>query len=278
MTVKIGIEFLSVFNLAPVDFVHLAADLGCATISTGLTSSPFNSLNLPEWSLRDDAKLRQHMLNALRERNVAIGLGEGFSVRPGADITSRESDLALMAELGATRINTISLDPDLQRSFDQFAALTELAARFGINTTVEFGPGMSIGNLVTAIDAVRHVNRTDFKLLIDTMHLVRSGSTAADVAALPRDMIGYVQLCDSPLTNGERSYMDEAMFERMTPGTGELPLFDILATLPVDMPLSLELPQLTLARAGVDHHKRLGNCVAAARVLHSAVHSRSRQL
>ena len=32
----LGIEFISVFGLPPVEFVHLAADLGCRHISTAL--------------------------------------------------------------------------------------------------------------------------------------------------------------------------------------------------------------------------------------------------
>lgn len=270
MAAKIGIEFLSVFNLPPIDFVNLAADLGCETISTGLTSSPFNPLGLAEWSLRDNASLREQMVVAMYDRNITIGLGEGFAVREQVDVAGRYRDLALMAELGVGRINTISLDPDLTRSLDQFAMLAELAAEFDMETTLEFGPGMTIGTLAAAVEAVRHVNRPDFKLLIDTMHLLRSGSTAADVAALPPEMIGYVQLCDSPLVDGERSYMEEAMFERMTPGTGELPLLDVLAALPAELPLSLEIPQLTLARAGVDHYERLGECVAATLALCAA--------
>jgi hypothetical protein len=39
-TERLGIEFLSVFGLPPVEFVNLAADLGCRYISTGLRSAP----------------------------------------------------------------------------------------------------------------------------------------------------------------------------------------------------------------------------------------------
>jgi hypothetical protein len=47
---------------------------------------------------------------------------------------------------------------------------------------------------------------------------------AADVAALDRDVIGYVQLCDAPLVSRFSEYTEDAKFERMAPGTGELPL------------------------------------------------------
>ena len=56
-----------------------------------------------------------------------------------------------------------------------------MAAAAGMETTMEFGPGLSVPDLPTALDAVRAVDRPDFRLLIDTMHLVRSGSGADDV-------------------------------------------------------------------------------------------------
>ena len=131
-----------------------------------------------------------------------------------------------MAELGVPRINTVSLDPDRDRTFDQFAALTELAAQRNIRTVVEPVPGLTVGDIPTAVAALQHVGRPDFRLLIDTMHLVRSGSSAADIAGMDPEHIGYVQLNDTTLAPRIDNYMEEAMFERMVPGEGELPLHD----------------------------------------------------
>jgi sugar phosphate isomerase/epimerase len=272
---RLGIEFLSVFSLPPVQFVNLAADLGVQHISTGLMSMPYNPHGYPAWSLKEDRALRLEMIAAMRDRDVSISLGEGYSVRSGMDVASRATDLALMAELGVKRINTVSLEPDLKRSFDQFAALAEMAAAAGMQTTVEFGPGMTIGALPTALAAVRHVARKDFRLLVDTMHLARSNSGAADLAALDPDLIGYVQLCDAPLVPENPSYMDEAMHERKVPGTGELPLLDILSALPRDRVVSLEVPQRSLAEAGATPHARLGRCVEATRELLAAARARA---
>jgi hypothetical protein len=45
-----------------------------------------------------------------------------------------------MAELGAAQINTLTFDPDRNRTFDQLAILTEMAAQHGIGTTIEMAP------------------------------------------------------------------------------------------------------------------------------------------
>lgn len=264
---RLGIEFLSVFGMPPVDFVSLAADLGCRYISTGLQSFPYDPPGYPPFSLRDDPVLRREMVAVMRDRDVSISLGEGMSVRPGAEIRDKFDDLKIMAELGARRVNTVSLDPDVNRTVDQFGLLAETAASFGMETTVEFGPGMAVPDLVTALDVIRQVGRPDFRLLIDTMHLVRSGSSPDDFAVIDPDLVGYIQLSDTPLVPVIPDYSQEAMFERMVPGTGELPLLDILAALPRDVVIGLEVPIRSAADAGVGPHERLGRCVDAARDL-----------
>jgi sugar phosphate isomerase/epimerase len=213
------------------------------------------------------------MISAMRDRGVAISLCEGFGVRPNADVHDYAADLEVLRELGGTRINAASSDRDLNRTLDQFAQLAEMADALGIETTIEVGPG-PISGLSAALAAVCHVAKPNFRLLIDTMHFVRSGSAAADIAALDPSVIGYVQLCDVPLASKHSSYMEEALYERMVPGTGELPLLDMLAVLPRNLVLGLEVPQRSLAEAGVDPHTRVGLCVQAARDLLARVEGR----
>jgi sugar phosphate isomerase/epimerase len=264
---ELGIENLSVFGMPPVEHVKLAADLGCRHISIGLTQLSYNPHNYPAFSLLDDPALRRETVAALADRGVTISLGEGFVARAGADLRAREQELDVMAELGVARVNMVSMDPDLARSFDQFAALAELGAARGFQMTTEFGPPLSVGDLATALQAVRHVGRPDFALLIDTMHFVRSGGRPEELAALDPELIGYVQLCDAPRAGRFASYMEEAMFERMAPGTGELGLLEVLRALPRERVISLEVPLRSQAEAGIGPHERLRPCVEATRAL-----------
>ena len=105
---RLGIENISVFGLPPVEFVNLAADLGCRYISIGLVSMDYNPHGYPRFSLREDKALRREMVAAMRERGISISLGEGFTVRPGLDVCKeRAADLEVMCELGVKRINTV---------------------------------------------------------------------------------------------------------------------------------------------------------------------------
>lgn len=266
MSNPLGIGFLCGFGLPPVEFVELTADLGCNHMSTVVRGQPLVPLGYPPFSLKD-ARLRREVLAAMEHRGVTISLGDGFLVLPGADMGSFSGDLDALAELGVPRINVVSLDPDLGRTFDQLAVLTGLAAQRGIETVVEPVPGLTVGDLPTAMAARKHVGRTEFRVLIDTMHLVRSGGGAADVAALHPDCVGYAQLNDTTLRPRLDNYMEEAMFERMVPGEGELPLADILAALPRGIVIELEVPRRSLALAGASPIDRMRPCVEAARSL-----------
>ena len=263
----LGIEFISVFGLPPADFVHLAADLGCRYISTALTVLPLKSLGYQAFSLKDDRTLRRELLAAMDERGVGISLGEGMVIAPDADVSGLAADLDVMAELGAAQINTLSFDRDRNRTFDQLATLTEMAAARGMGTTVELAPGATIGDPATLLAAIDHVGRPELRLALDTMHWVRAGLGAAELRELGPERIGYVQLCDTTLKPRLKSYMEEAMYERMAPGDGELPLADILAAVPADVVVGLEIPMRSLAEAGVGPMDRLRPCVAAAREL-----------
>ena len=265
----IGIEFICGFGINPIRFVEEVAQLGCEHL--GLALEPIVTCNGIDagWSLRSDPKLRREVAAALRDRGVSISLGEGFVAMPNRELSPQfDDDMALLAELGAPCVNLVSVDADAPRAFDNCGRFTDLAASHGMRATIEFLPGLPvIKDLKTAVAAVRHVARPDFGILIDAMHLFRSGGSAADVAQLEVTEIGYVQLCDVPEISSFSSYADEARFERLPPGKGELPLRELLQVLPLDTSFGLELPLRSAAERGVGIVDRLSPAVSAARRL-----------
>jgi sugar phosphate isomerase/epimerase len=270
---RLGIEMLSVFGMPPVEYVNLVADLGCRYITAGLVGyAPVKSLGYPPFSLRDDATLRSDLLAVMADRGVSMSLGEGLLIAPGVDVRSYAIDLDIMAELFIPRINTVSLEPDRARTFDQLAALTALAADRGIATCIEPVVGLSIADLATALAAVEYVGGDDVSLLIDTMHVARFGAVADDLRSLPAERIGYIQLSDTTLQPRMANYAEEAIFERLPPGEGELPLAAMLAALPDDRVVGLEIPMRSHAEAGVSAYNRLLPCVRNARALLAGAH------
>ncbi len=268
---RLGIEMLTLLGMPPVAHIRLAGELGCVGISTGLTALPSAMVPggalYPDWSLKTDAALVCEVKAALRDTGVEIALGEGFRVRADGDVRDRAAGLDLMADLGARRINAVSMEDDLARTYDQLGHLADMVIARGMAFTIEFAAPNAINTLAGALAAVEQVGRGRATIMVDAMHFFRSGATVAELAALDPALIGYAQLCDAPMTApDELTYMQEAMFGRMVPGEGEFPLADWLAALPADVPVSLEVPNLAALRGGSprDHAARV---VAAARSL-----------
>jgi len=263
---ELGIERLCAFGMNPVEFIGLAADLGCERAGIGLTPTPaYNPDNHRDWSLRDDPALRRELAAATRDSGVRVGVVEGFALVPGQDIRACAGDLDLVGELGADRIACVSLDRDLQRTIAGFAELAEMAGERGLQVSAEMGSLGPYGFVAPALEMVQAIGRANFTLMIDAMHFFRLGNTIEQLAAIDPALIGYAQLCDAPWSPRFDTYMEEAMYERMVPGEGELPLRAFVAQLPPDIVVSLEVPMRSLAERGLGPRERIAPCVEAAR-------------
>ena len=264
---RLAIEFISVLGLPPVEFVHVAAELGCYRI--GLACAPVVTLaELYEpWKLRGNPALTREVKQALADTGVSVSLGEGFLIRGGADIASQAAEMDILAELGAPRLNIVSIESDQARNHDQFGTFADMAAARGLAVTLEYMPGMPIGTVAAARDLVVQSGKPNAAILIDAMHLYRSGGTAADVGALEPGLVGYAQLCDVPQMPLQDDYGFEARYDRRAAGDGELPLQEFVDALPKDCVIGLEVPMRDKALAGVGPVERLRPAVAAARAL-----------
>lgn len=274
---NLGIELISVFGMPPVQFVELAADLGCPNVSLGLNQMDCNPYGYPRYSIPEDAVLRREIKAALGANGVRLALGENLTVMPGPDMEETwKTTLGILAELGATQANSVSFETDFQRNVDQYGRLAEVSASFGIRTLIEFVPIFGIPDVATTLDVIGQVGHPGLGLIFDTMHAGRTGFMPQDVATIPPELIGYIQLCDVPRGNDaydfmDQAYMDEAMHERLCPGDGDLPLAEYLRALPQDRVISLEIPRRSEAVAGKDLREILGRCVAETRALLASV-------
>ena len=268
---RLGIEFISVLGMPPVQFIELAAELGCRNVGFTLTPITANPHAYHSWSLRDDAVLRRDTVAALKQNGVSISLGEGFLSFPGTTLADSGADLDLMCELGARRVNVMSFQPDHASALDELSTFAEMTRSRGIKATLEYLPGYPIGDLAGAMAMIAEVGMPDFTLLIDCMHLFRSGASVADVAALDPSAIGYVQFCDVPLIPIHEDYGREALDERLAPGEGDLPLGQLLAVIPRDVTVSLEVPKVAAAAAGIGPRERLAAAVTTTRAMLEAL-------
>jgi len=130
-----------------------------------------------------------------------------------------------------------------------------MADQRGMGLTLEFAQPHSINTFEKALSAVRIIAKPNVRLTIDAMHFFRSGGSVDQLALAGGGCIGHVQLCDVPLSPTMDDYYQEACFERMLPGEGDLPLLALLAVVPKDVRVGLEIPmQARIGTEGVSRH------------------------
>ena len=171
MTERLALEFICGLGMPPIEFVDLAARLDCRGI--GLACGPVVAVPelYPAWSLRDDPGLRRETKAALDANGVAISLGEGILIRPGTEVRDQLGDVEILANLGALRINVVSIESDWERNVDQFAAFAAMAAEHGCSATLEYMPGMPIGDLSSAQRLLQQVGASHTGVQIGRAHV-----------------------------------------------------------------------------------------------------------
>jgi sugar phosphate isomerase/epimerase len=262
---RIGLDYITLLGMPPVEFIRTAAAAGCSHVGLFPAQSEYNPENYPDYSLITDRALRRDVTRCLRDEGISIALVDGLAVFRNRPIEAHWPTLDMLAEIGATRINTVSFDV-AERTLPETAKLVEKAASYGLTVTIEPCPVLTTRTLAEAIALIEAVAQPNFKLLIDTMHVSRTGE-AGLVATLDPDLIDYVQISDGPLampaTNAD--YMDEAMNERLVPGEGEMPLIEMLRSIKPDVVVSAEVPQRSLREAGLSPLRRAKGVVAGVR-------------
>ena len=146
-------------------------------------------------------------------------------------------------ELGARFVLVASLDDDHGRVANRLAQLADRLADASTKLVLEFLPSLGVRTMAEAVTIVSAVAKPQVGVLIDNLHLARSGGTPADVSAVDTQLFPYVQLCDAlaePVDPSRRGLLDEALHGRLLPATGALPIDEFLDVVPF-VPISFEV-------------------------------------
>ena len=158
----------------------------------------------------------------------------------GDDYAEKLIDAA--AALGIGNILFTSRLKDQSETTARYAECCDMAAPHGIRVVCEFLPIFPLNSLPMAKEIVATANRPNGGILVDNLHLSRSGGSVDDVAGLDRSLMPYVQIADAPAARPEsfEALLDEAINGRLCPGEGALPIAELLAAVP-DVPISFEV-------------------------------------
>jgi sugar phosphate isomerase/epimerase len=153
------------------------------------------------------------------------------------------------AEVGAEFALIVSGDPDITETKKKFAKLCERAAATNMTAVFEFLPITEVKSLSAAIDIVRDVDHPNAGVLIDTLHLARTGSTPDDLTGLDASLFPYIQIADAPLQSPGDTFealYQEAIDGRLLPGEGELPIAETMAHMATGISISPEIRSAAL--------------------------------
>jgi sugar phosphate isomerase/epimerase len=258
----ISLEQLTVEEAGPLELVSIAGALGCQHVSLFLRTPE----RPPQWyPLITDAAFRKELGRRMGDCGVTPYTVEFFPLSPRAPVDTYRPAFECAAELGARRMSVLVSDTDEERRLANFCALCDRAAEFGLGVNVEFVAITQLPSLRDAVRLVTRSNRPNAGIMVDTLHLMRSGGTVAELAATDRRLIGGAQFCDGPLTMAPERQLFEAISERMIPGQGEFPLYDFVRALPPDVPIGVEVPLKSLKDKGVSAMERAQLVVEASR-------------
>jgi sugar phosphate isomerase/epimerase len=265
----LGIAHFSCIDVPPLDFVRLAGEIGYAAV--GLRLHPAFQ-GAPFYTLRPGSAEMRSVKAALRQAGVVVYDIEFVVVDEAFEASALLPVLESAGELGARRLSVCGDDPERARFVDNLTTLAALAGEFGLSVDLEIMPWRRIGTLAAAVAAAEATRRANVGILIDALHLSRSGAAPADLENVPKGLIRSVQLCDAvaqrPADNA--GLVAEARGGRLLPGEGALPLQDLLGAVPPEARLSVEVPNA--GRPARRHAQALFDATVAA-----LLHKRSLQ-
>ncbi len=228
--------------------VRIAADLGYAYV--GLRVQP-NGPGAPFQTLIGDAAVLRETQAVMRDTGVGvydleiIRIGEQFKVSDHAAL------MDIGKTLGAKAVLIAADDANESRLADNYAALCEAMRPFGLTADLEFMPWTAVKDAKSAMRVVELAGRpSNAGILVDALHFGRSTTTLQNIAAIPRELLHYAQMCDAQagLNFTTEELIHTARQERLLPGEGNIDVTGLFATLPQDLPVSVEIVNLERSR------------------------------
>lgn len=180
------------------------------------------------------------------------------------------ADLAPLLELGqrlgARHLLVCGNDPEQGRLEANLAALSELARKYGLGVVFEFMPFVATKTLAEAAETVVRIRQPNARLLIDALHLFRSGGDVRDLEKINPLLLAYVHLCDArgPAPVGCEALRAEARGGRFYPGLGQLPLADFMRKFARGTTVAVEAPSAEHAHLPFAERGRIAGAATKA--------------
>ena len=237
----LSLAALTILDAGPAGQIRAAAEAGFTSV--GLRLMPLLPTDARVVGNADAEREIEALLAATSMAVLEIGV---FPVKPEMDWPSIEAVCAFSRRIGARQIVCPVEDSDRARRTQNLQRLADRAARHDLSALVEFNPYSGCTSLAEALELVAEAHHPNVALVIDVLHLSRSGGRPDQLAAVDPALLQLVHLCDAPLPPAGPRSIDELRAEsrtaRLLPGEGALWLDRLIDVLPAHTRLSIEAP------------------------------------
>jgi len=255
------LEPLTVLDVPAEETVGLAAATGCRFMSLWVQSP---QPDYPARCLVESGPLARRVAQSLADNGIRARNLEVFAISPDTDVSLFRPALEIGASLGAQSATALLREGDFTRRVDQFVALCQLGAQYNLQINAEFVSYHSLGSLDQAVELIAAAKQPNAGIVVDLLHLTRSGGSPEQVRRMDPALIGHAQVCDGPATIRLEDRPFESASDRMIPGEGDFPVRAFLDALP-PAPLGLEVPFKAAAFEGMSPLARVTRLVEATR-------------
>ena len=236
----LSLAHFTVLKADPVELVEFAARAGFDAVGLRIQPPMAAEAIVPVVGNR---KTQQRIKAALLDTGLTLLDVEAFWLMPDTDMQAFLEGIETGAELGAKHALVVGNDPDRSRLLDHFARFCAHAETCSITPMLEFIPYSQIRSLAEAHAFLTESGTCNAGLLVDALHLSRSGDSPTDIAGYDPALFRYAHLCDAPAAIPPLDKLrHEARNERLYPGEGGLWLHEFVTAFPADTPFAVEAP------------------------------------
>jgi sugar phosphate isomerase/epimerase len=240
MMPRLSLAHFTVIDADPLALIDVGAASGFDAVGLRIVPPPGAAPIVPV--VGDPAMQRQ-----IKARLAATGMKildtEAIWLLPETNIASLAPVLDTSVELGATHLIVCGNDPDRARTTENLGRICEASNLRGLRVMFEFLPYTEIRSLAETHALLEETKPANAGILVDAVHLSRSGGSPADLASYDPALFSFVHLCDVPAEppsfEGLRA---EARGGRLYPGEGGLWLEEFVRALPADTVFAIEAP------------------------------------
>lgn len=258
----LSLAHFTIIEAGPVELVQHAADAGYDAVGLRIQPPLPGDEIVP---VTGDKAMQKQVKQALAATGLTLLDVEAFWLMPETDMEVFFAGLETGAELGARHVLVVGNDPDRSRLVDNFARFCAHAEACSLVPMLEFIPYSQVRSLGEAAVLIGEAGAVNAGLLVDALHLSRSGGTPADLAGHDPALFRYLHLCDAPTAQPPADDLRaEARTRRLYPGEGGLWLEDLVRAVPAGTPIAVEAPSALHAGLSPAERARLSASLTRA--------------